>query len=438
MNYDGIPSVAIMYTTQFVVFVIEALYYNYLFTPKLKRVPTIGLYFLLCSLLLIPGMLTSRIKLIFTPIYYFGKAAYAWVMHKDRSSKKAIGIIMLNLFFFISEYFILFSTLPLQSLESAALSIVIYALLTALFATLSFMFAYYFKTLEQYNIGKRSFAFILLPISQLMFFGGILLLDSLNDLSDNIMLKTDYNPNVIFSVYFAAVIIISFIIDIIVFRGFVENIKLHDTELKLKSAEYQNEANLRYYTDLQENAKSMRKIKHDFLNILQIMHTMKESDEKADSLFAELESRIRSIRFQEYCKNSLINAIISSKLAENSESIEFEIKVDSVEKTPLSDFDLCRVATNMLDNAIEACRNNDGEARNKITLEMFEREGYFYIVTENPLHSSDIDFAVSSKADKKEHGLGIGILKEISHNYDGEYIITTNQSTVNAIFTAAV
>ncbi len=429
-----------------VLYIIEGLYFCCLLTPKIKRPAFWALYVVSNFAMALPGMIWIEQKVFFAPVYYILRTLFICLINKDKKSKKAMAIIMMYVFMLFSEIMGI-SFMSIWNFKSATVMWMIeYALVYIVYSILLFMFAYFLKTLDAYNVGKKSFLFIMLPVSQLLFLNALLIFDNLNDLSQNIALKVNYNTNLLFTAYFIITMIISLIIDVAVFKGFVENLKLHDTQLKLKALEYQNMANLRYYTDLQENTKSMRKIKHDFLNILQIMYGFNgnsdsyENKEKADLLYNELEDRIKNIRFEDYCSNNLVNAILASKVGECADDgVKFEIKAALSENLPIKDFDLCRALVNMLDNAIEACRRIECIESRKILFEIFEREGYLYIKTQNPnISETGLSFEKTAKQDKKEHGFGLEILKDIASDYDGEFVTVDGDEIFTAMLTLAL
>lgn len=314
-----------------------------------------------------------------------------------------------------------------------------------MYISLLSMFTYFIKTIDKYNISKKSLLFIMIPVSQFLLLNSTIIFANINDYVENIAINMHLNVIPGFAIYFIGTMVFSLAIDFAVFKGFAENLRLHDTELKLKALEYQNKANLKYYNDLQGNINSMKKIKHDFLNILQIIDSFYENalaneTGKSKELYDELVERIKSIQFEKYCENNLVNAIIASKTAECADDhIKFDIMVAMGENTPINDFDLCRVLVNMLDNAIDACRKNSNYEQRKITVEMFTNEGFLYIKTVNPVPSGvSPDFVSTTKTNKKDHGMGLGILKETARFYNGEFIIKAKKEKVYAMFTAAI
>ena len=83
--------------------------------------------------------------------------------------------------------------------------------------------------------------------------------------------------------------------------------------------------------------------------------------------------------------------------------------------------DLCRLLSNMLDNAITACQSCQSD--NKIMELHITGDGAYYIYSlKNSISQSVIynnPTLLSTKFDKAEHGYGIKIIREIAEKYNG-------------------
>ena len=428
-----------------VLFVVEGLFLNSVLTPKIKRIYAFMGLFSLNLALSLAGIVFVSIKIFFAVPYYVFRTVYIILINKDKLSKRILCIVVMYLFFIFTEMLAI-SFSNFFEFKSVDIEYIFqFVIMQVMYISLLSMFTYFIKTIDKYNISKKSLLFIMIPVSQFLLLNSTIIFANINDYVENIAINMHLNVIPGFAIYFIGTMVFSLAIDFAVFKGFAENLRLHDTELKLKALEYQNKANLKYYNDLQGNINSMKKIKHDFLNILQIIDSFYENalaneTGKSKELYDELVERIKSIQFEKYCENNLVNAIIASKTAECADDhIKFDIMVAMGENTPINDFDLCRVLVNMLDNAIDACRKNSNYEQRKITVEMFTNEGFLYIKTVNPVPSGvSPDFVSTTKTNKKDHGMGLGILKETARFYNGEFIIKAKKEKVYAMFTAAI
>jgi sensor histidine kinase regulating citrate/malate metabolism len=101
----------------------------------------------------------------------------------------------------------------------------------------------------------------------------------------------------------------------------------------------------------------------------------------------------------------------------------------------MEDIDMCNLISNLLDNAIEAVIKLPEEQR-KIDVKMGEKKGYFIVKCQNPFNGEYINYNkgyfASTKENKKDHGYGIKIIREITEKYDGEFLIESSNNLFNA------
>ena len=136
-----------------------------------------------------------------------------------------------------------------------------------------------------------------------------------------------------------------------------------------------------------------------------------------------------------YTGNRLADAILSDKsgkaLKENI-VISFE---GSIPADEISNYDLCTIMTNAIDNATEACRMLSGERR--ITIRGRETNQAFAITFSNPV-AEDITVKnnriKTTKADKENHGFGTENIRQIIRKNNGTFKL----SCENKVFTLSV
>ncbi|MFA5659749.1 MAG: ATP-binding protein, partial [Oscillospiraceae bacterium] len=119
-------------------------------------------------------------------------------------------------------------------------------------------------------------------------------------------------------------------------------------------------------------------------------------------------------------QSSIINAVINSKLSKcTEEGIALDFKVTG----SVCDFDeieLGILLSNLFDNAIEASAKN--KADKKIEIEICDNKGYLCILMKNLLDESVMESnpeLVTSKSDKKCHGIGLKSVRDIVEKHDG-------------------
>ena len=223
-----------------------------------------------------------------------------------------------------------------------------------------------------------------------------------------------------------------FAADILASRAFMDIIRNAELQSSVDTLEHKNQLNLQYYSDLKQNEAELRKIKHDFSNIMQVMETLLDVTDspEARKLFDALSMDIGNIRLAYYSENSFVNAVISNKVKlceENGIATDVDVLIPST--LSIDDMDLCRAMVNLIDNAIEASLRDTSGAEKTVRIEMFVKDSYLFIKTKN---NADGLWQETQKAEA-QHGLGKKILEELAEKYDGEYIIRMDGHLVTAL-----
>lgn len=270
--------------------------------------------------------------------------------------------------------------------------------------------------------------FILIPITQFGFIAVLIaLMNSMGIIADSYRGISAQGTSIVIS----ALLIFTLIADIIfldVTRKAAESFR--DKE-RLQTLETEAKMNYKYYEDLQENTDKMRKYRHDTNNIIQSIYALLENPDKSSSeealkLTKTLEEEINSINISRHCSHAIVNTVLSDK-EKTFEKLDISCKfnVNIPHDISISGFDLCRVFSNMLDNALEACENSNGK---NVSLDASIIDGYLYIKMRNPV-------VLEEKKSRPERGNGLEIMKQITDKYNGETIITVENEIFETLVT---
>ncbi len=198
----------------------------------------------------------------------------------------------------------------------------------------------------------------------------------------------------------------------------------------------------RRYDSLLENCGQMQRLnselrsqRHDYLNHMQVVYGMMELEEYRE-LHDYLEPIYRDMmKVGKAIRTSVpsINALLMAKMGEaESAHIDFYVEVKSdLRQLQMEPWELCRVLSNLIDNAITALAEKESER--KLLLEISEdREDYLFSVSDNgsPI-PEDRQAAVfrPGVTTKKEpgHGMGLFIVSNVLRKNGGSISLRSDE-----------
>lgn len=146
--------------------------------------------------------------------------------------------------------------------------------------------------------------------------------------------------------------------------------------------------------------------------------------EKMAQLISSLSSRIKEKRPETFCKNPLLNTILQAKkTAAEKEHVacHFHILLPNNFDQAFPDITITSLFSNLLDNALEACRNLDSANSSRILeLKTDFRGNTFMIHMKNSKNPQNIFTKKTTKKEQKIlHGHGLSIIENIADKYNG-------------------
>lgn len=195
-------------------------------------------------------------------------------------------------------------------------------------------------------------------------------------------------------------------------------------------------------TQVEELNKTLRAQRHDFINHLQVVHSLIEMDEYREArsyverIFSDIQKVSRSLK----TSNAAINALLQAKILScEKKGIQVVLQIASQLKgLKVPSWEMCRILGNIIDNAIYALMDSDTEKTLKI--EIFEDHlHHFFTVEDNgPVIPPEIlnrifEPGFTTKGAKGE-GMGLAITHEIVTTYGGTIEVRSQeQKTIFAI-----
>ncbi len=216
---------------------------------------------------------------------------------------------------------------------------------------------------------------------------------------------------------------------------------IHGTELleyqwKTKTLEDQYQRQLQHYKSYQKYTESFRAFRHDYQFMMGTLKSLLQANdmEKAVQLLEDVNDEMQEKvqMHQKYSDNLTLDAMLQD-LANICEEkrIRFSFHVSMTRKTNLTLLDGIRIFSNIANNAVEACEKvpeskrfieiTSGHDQQWVMLEVVNSYDGCTTVQDGKL--------VTTKQDKAEHGLGLGIVREITEDMGGFVIYDADQKS---------
>lgn len=183
-----------------------------------------------------------------------------------------------------------------------------------------------------------------------------------------------------------------------------------------------------YNVGTKEAYKEMSKIRHDYNNHIQVIYALYKMNklDEANNYINVVSSKIDEITERVYTTNETLDAVIFNKVSTcKINGIDIKIKTCKIEDIFISDYDICTLFGNLLDNAIEASLDLDQKDR-EILLSIDKVKGCLVIKLCNNTKINqkyEKDKLISIKKEKG-HGIGIPQIEEVVEKYSGEIFTT--------------
>ncbi|MBS6397480.1 MAG: GHKL domain-containing protein [Clostridiales bacterium] len=203
-------------------------------------------------------------------------------------------------------------------------------------------------------------------------------------------------------------------------------IVMNDIQITKNLNEQQLEMLYGYYQKRLEYENQAKKIYHDLNKHLSILESMKDGKEK-DAYMERIQQTLKEVQYPAYTGNEIIDLVIQDK-KEQFKEIEISAvctgNIDSIKK--IENFDLVTVFGNALDNGAEALRK-DRSAKQEIDIRIKLLSHFVMIEFSNEYTGESVEYAMSSKEDKRMHGYGISNIMDVVKKYDGQAEIRTEE-----------
>lgn len=312
------------------------------------------------------------------------------------------------------------------------ITILLYALLlTAYFTVLTARFVK-----KDYRLQKHENMFLMLPsIASLCI--AITLQMMILSVEKGVAISTIFDrvPATLFWVPFICILLLGVnVSSVILFQKLVQ---LNEEERKRSILESQMAQMQREITEIQDIYADMRGLKHDMRSHLEsiaavINRTGGKEGEELGGYIGQMEKTVGRLDFTYQTGNPITDVILHQKKQEaEKQNITFCADFTYPDKKQIDVYDIGIVLNNALENAVEAAGKTEGEK--EISVRSYQKGSLFFIEVENDFADClTMDKAtglpVSTKADRRLHGLGMENIKRCARKYKGDIDITIKET----------
>lgn len=184
----------------------------------------------------------------------------------------------------------------------------------------------------------------------------------------------------------------------------------------------------KHYQRMDELHEKLRILKHDYKYHLRSIRNLLQTGntQQADDYLTEIESKLTNYEIKSYCTNSVINALIADYDERcRQKEITFDVNIQLLKTLTVSDYDLCVVLGNLLENAVNACEKLPENRFIKLETQNTSNQIIFRIKNTfdgNIIHKGDIPIS-----NKSSGGLGLLSVKEVIDSYGGDILFEWNK-----------
>lgn len=176
---------------------------------------------------------------------------------------------------------------------------------------------------------------------------------------------------------------------------------------------------------LRESQELARRYRHDLRHHLQYVSACIKNgqQDKAQEYISGIFHEIEGQKVKRYCENEMVNLILTSFSGRaEQDGIDMKIGGNLPAALSIADSDLCVLFSNVLENAIHACKAiRDAGENCAVDVQFYEKEGRLFLKATNP-YKGKIHFEKGIPvSDQEGHGIGIQSICAIVERYRGVY-----------------
>lgn len=215
----------------------------------------------------------------------------------------------------------------------------------------------------------------------------------------------------------------------------IKSIKWVEDEVLYKSNLLNLEYNENINKKIDDYSNLLKMYNHDFKNILlNIKDSIEIGDnEKAKEIILAFDEKIQDVTNynKKLSNNSLVNALLNRLYEEcNSNNILFDSDCYIPSNISITDLELVNIFNNLSSNAFEACIKQDNNESKWISFKSYVKDDNLIIYQNNSFNGYikfRNDRLITTKKNKKLHGIGVESIKHIVNEANGMALVKVDK-----------
>lgn len=206
--------------------------------------------------------------------------------------------------------------------------------------------------------------------------------------------------------------------DILLIWMLIRSARASRTEMENVMLTRQIEEEKKYYTSLNAQYETIRRMRHDISNHIYTVEALlsEQKIEEAEEYTERLSEENRKLTLSKFCEHPVVDSFLTSRAAELTDSgIGVHVEASVPRTLRIDSTELITALGNLLDNAEEACRGLEDP---EISLDIAISENVLIIHTRNPIPAQGEH---KERIPGLKRGIGTLILKELAEKYNGHY-----------------
>lgn len=215
----------------------------------------------------------------------------------------------------------------------------------------------------------------------------------------------------------------------------IKSVKWVEDEVLYKSNLLNLEYNKNINKKIDDYSNLLKMYNHDFKNILlNIKDSIEIGDnEKAKEIILAFDEKIQDVTNynKKLSNNSLVNALLNRLHEEcNSNNILFDSDCYIPSNISITDLELVNIFNNLSSNAFEACIKQDNTESKWISFKSYVKDDNLIIYQNNSFNGYikfRNDRLITTKKNKKLHGIGVESIKHIVNEANGMALVKVDK-----------